>query len=264
MGTRPCLSGRRDEGLTLIEVLVACAVLLVVIYLMYRTFVTGNEYISGSDRRLAAINLSKTQFADIRTTPTSKLPPEELVVSRNAVRYSGRPMCAIRLSRADILGDSLKIISDGRSLSREEYAADCARGTLYLSPEHAGRRVRVEYIYRIGVRRQSVRIPESTPYKVSLLSRPVARVVSVRCADGELDVDGVDSDTGTIFFRGRDAGKSAMIEYVSGDFETLVHGRYRIEPSGMGSSGVKEITLTQKWRDNGHDRQLSFGYLRSN
>lgn len=255
---------KREAGLSLIEVLIATAVLIIVLYITYRVFISGSEMICGSDRRLDAISLSRVQMEEISHTPLDRLPPENLRASTDIVWHSSHAFVLVELSHEGVVREGLHIYLQGKEIPADRYLIDENTVCVYLDTLYAGKEVTVDYTYHLRIRCENVRIPSQPPYRVRLLDIPVDNTVRLRAEHGDVPtIRMVDEDTGAVWFHERDAARMVMIEYQSKGFETLVSGRSISSEAEMGDPSIKEITLVQLWHEQNGKRRMQLSCIRT-
>lgn len=269
MERRLCSGGRsvpRTSGIGLIEVLIACGLLVFAIYACLRILVFGMGVVGSTGCRLAAINLSRTQMEQIMRIPYANLPPQAIVVSRLPVMYgSDRVRCVAKLGQADIVDGSVRVRMGSREVPDTHYLLDPMDGTLYFSPAYANRALTVYYRFRMAHRLETLRVPRRPPYRIWLLDDPVEDSVSVTADGKSIALRGVDEATGSLVFHSRDAGRPVVVRYVSEGFVSTVEGKYLsadLTGEATVDTGNKEITLEQSWKDDHREKHLEFVCLR--
>lgn len=257
---------RRRSGTTLVEALVACSILLIAIYAFCVLLGGSARVVGDTDRRMAAANLSRTQIEQINRIPYDKLPPESAVVpSEPEVQSNGVRACALKLGQREIIKDSVKVISGGRSLPGEDYSVDWDRGLLYLSPEVAGRRVSVNYCFRLSARTEVFRVPDSPPFRVRLLDCPEHGSIGVAREGVAVRLKSIDEAAGYLYFDEKDAGQSVVVTYRGAGFRSTVKSRYvgpDLSTEIGDDGGIKAIELEQSWTGAERDRRMELDFLK--
>jgi len=257
------LRAKQQQGLTLIEILVALGILLFVLFLVYQTFIAGSAARASAQARLAALRFAEMEQEEIAGTPYDELPPEKHRVHIESME-DGTKICRIKLSHIPIK-ESVRVWSgDGEPLT-EEFQTDYTRGQVILPLELNGKEVIVSYAYEYP-RRELIVIPQDEPYRVRLSAEPLLEVAEVTDAAGGAVPVSVDYDGGWLEFQAQDAGKTVTVKYRGKDDRGTVEGTCLSDDLGTESrtdTGIKLLKVSETWVYNGKERKLELAYVRT-
>jgi len=128
-------------GLTIVEVLVALAILLVASFMVFTALSHGRNAARMAAHRATWYHWARGWLEQVGNMPLSELPPERHVIP--PVRTS------IQLRHAPVVPGSVTVLTeDGRPL-RGEPEIEYADGTLTFSEQDARRAVVLAYAYRV-------------------------------------------------------------------------------------------------------------------
>lgn len=258
---------RDCAGLTVLEVLVAMVVLTIALGACYCALIAGNHSVSYTGRRLAAVNLSRSQLEQLRETSYYKLPPEQIIVpSKVTLGKSDAGSCIVQLGQTNIVRDSVMVSSEGTKISPDIYSLDCKSGELSLPPSYMGRLLSVNYTFIMARRSEIHLIPDNSPYTVKLSEIPTIDTVKTISSSVEMESKSIDYANGVVTFPKEDAGMKVTVVYDSARFQTHVRGRYVRDDLSSESDtddGIKDIILDQRWKDGTLDKHLELTCLRT-
>lgn len=255
-----------ETGITLLEVLLACSILIIAVYMITDVVMGNNAAIAFTDRRLAAMNLARTQLEKIRRTPYSALPPESIDPSRMSLTYQGDYFYSVKLKNMRIVGGSVTVYDESGEIPNTEYRVDEDWGVLYLKPNLAGRKLTANYRFCMPERTEDFSIPSRPPYRVRLFDKPSKG--SIRAAEGEseLPADAYTQSGRYIIFKPAYAGHLVTISYASDGSWSVVGGKFMnadLSSPSATDSGSKEIILAQQWRGDRTKKAMTFTCIRT-
>lgn len=254
------------DGLTLIEVLVACVILMLTVYIAARLFVGANHAVDDSGCRIVAINLCRAQAELVRRTPYDRLVPRIVSVPVTPdLGADGSSHCTVSLGHEHLVPTTIRVYRAGQPVPADDYIVDCEHGILRLPTSYAGIRLTVDYSHIIKDKSESIVVPNEPPFKVRLVDYPITRIDSIVSDGNEIHPSAIDQETGYILFGPADAGRKVAVDYQSNGVVTVISGKYVREDLSTSETdtGAKEITVETRWNSNRRDKHMVLTCIRT-
>lgn len=220
------------RGFTLIEVMIAIAILAIVAVVP----LTGRQSLQALSREADygfALRNATRQVDDLRAAPFDSVPPQVVTVPAD-----GR----VRLARTDLVPGS--VLVDGSP----PQAVDGATGEIQVDPSFQGRKVVVDYRCFLPDRGEAHTVPADG--RVTLVNAPVHRVLAVRLASGERLAPVPFEPTPDGLRVGAEAkGRVVVVDYLGGRVRNELSGRFLTVDllPATGAGPVKELRVEESY-----------------
>lgn len=212
----------KHKAFTLIELMVAIAVLTIAVSIPWMAFQTSGGLRRQADYRFALRN-AQTILADLRQQNFDDLAPVMSIVSRDGT---------VTLPRQHLLPESVQVTSiSGEQLKPSKILAE--QGVLQLDSAHSGKKVIVNFAYKAVDTGECHRVDDQG--QIRLENRPVVEVTQVLLAQGDqltpLSPDDwtLEPQTGLIQLKPSLSGKAVAVDYIGQAVGNVVRGEFLTE-----------------------------------
>ena len=273
-----CLTTAKEQGFTLVEVIVAVAILSFAIFATLRVITASLNSITRQGQRVKALHLAQAHLAKLEAESFSKVVPESLTVPSDPYDY------VINRFTYQVVGDGdTEYVGDGEIVVYDaqgnNISSDCTdQGTVNDKPQiqisgYNGKTISIDYKYYHRVNEGGT-IPSSDGQGIKKgiirittdAGTPSSITVKETYTGNDIEPDSYSSATRELSFKNSDEDKSVWIYYLpqkttdsDGDgYEDptddsilgVVEGSF-FDPDGSSTNQItntKKVTLTEYWK----------------